>query len=63
MRCCLNNQRIDENALKYAAAEMLAALGVVNDCTYDLDDFSECNLDVYHYEEKDSQLKSISRIQ
>ena len=47
----INNQRLDEDALKHATVEMLTALGLINDCTYDLDDFSECNLDVYHYEE------------
>ncbi len=51
----INNQKLDENALKHAATEMLNALEKINDCSYDLDDFSECNLDVFHYEESNRE--------
>ena len=47
----INNQRIDEAALLHAASELLNALDLINDCSFDLDDFSECNLDVFHNEE------------
>lgn len=55
----INNQRLDEDALKHAVTEMLTALGLINDCTYDLDDFSECNLDVYHYEESHKETSGL----
>ena len=51
----INNQRLDESALLHAAAEMLNALGQINDCSYNLDDFSECNLEVFHFEESGKQ--------
>lgn len=57
----INNQRLDENALKHATVEMLTALGLINDCTYDLDDFSECNLEVYHYEESHREKSGLYR--
>ena len=31
---------------------LLKALDEINDCKYDLDDFSQCNEDVFEYEEK-----------
>ena len=47
----MNHQNIDDSALHHAACEMLLALKLINDGNFDLDDFSECNLDVFHYEE------------
>lgn len=55
----ISNQRIDESALLHAASEMLKALEQINDCSYDLDDFSECNLDVFHFEESGKQKSGI----
>ncbi len=48
----INHQNIDESALLHATSEMLSALGIINDCNYDLDDFSKCNIDVFEFEER-----------
>lgn len=48
----INHQNIDESALLHAFSEMLRALGIINDCTYNLDNFAECNMDVFRFEEQ-----------
>ena len=55
----INHQNIDESSLLHAASEMLDALGIINDCNYNLDDLSECNLDVFHYEESQKEQSSL----
>lgn len=57
----INQQKIDESALLHATSEMLKALGLINDCTYDLDDFSECNIEVFNFEENNRKTKGLYR--
>lgn len=55
----INHQKIDELALLHATTEMLTALGYINKCKYDLDNFSKCNLDVFTYEENVKSVRGL----
>ncbi len=48
----INHQKIDGTALLHATAEMFRALEMINDLNYNLDNFSECNIDVLRFEER-----------
>ncbi len=55
----VNHQNIDDASLQHAVSEMLDALGIINGCKYDLDNLSECNLDVFRYEESQKERNGV----
>ena len=55
----ITHQRIDENALKHAAIEMLIALDLINGCTYDLDLVAPAEIDDEHFEQFHTELREL----
>lgn len=47
----INHRKIDDETLELAVKELMNALQIINGCKFDLDDFSECNNDVFDFEE------------
>lgn len=47
-----NQSRISEETLCHAIDELLSSIDKINGGVYELDDFMQCNLDVFHYEEE-----------
>ncbi len=48
----LNQSRISEETLCHAMNELLDSIDRINGGVYNLDDFEQCNMDVFHYEEQ-----------
>ena len=42
---------INEDTLKYAVSELFKSFNQMNIDNYDLDDFSDCNMDIFNFEE------------
>ena len=57
----INQQNIDAISLLHAADELLHNLGIINDFELNLDDLSECNLNVFRFEEKQKELYGLYR--
>lgn len=47
----INHRKIDDDTLELAVKELMSALKQINGCKFDLDDLSECNNEVFDYEE------------
>lgn len=47
-----NQSRISEETLCHATHELLDSIKRINGGVYNLDDFEQCNMDVFHYEEQ-----------
>ncbi len=47
----INHDRISEEELEHAVKELLMALDEINECEFDLEDFSQCNHEVFEFEE------------
>lgn len=42
---------INEDTLKFAVSELFKSFNQMNIDNYDLDDFSDCNMDIFNFEE------------
>ena len=47
----INQKSINEESLQFAVSELIRSLQIINNCKYNLDDFSQCNKDVFDFEE------------
>ncbi len=47
----INHQKINEETLISATEELLKAFSVMGINNYDIDNFGDCNIDIFHYEE------------
>ncbi len=48
----INQDNINDNTLIHAMQELFLSLNIINGCQYNLDDFGQCNKDVFAYEEE-----------
>ena len=53
---------INEETLKFAVSELLKSFNQMNINNYDLDDFSNCNMDIFNFEEENYSNNKMYRI-
>ncbi len=51
----INQDKINDDTLIHAMQELFLSLDIINDCQYNLDDFGQCNRDVFAFEEEQKQ--------
>ena len=51
----INQDKINDDTLIHAMQELFLSLDIINGCQYDLDNFGQCNHDVFAFEEAQKQ--------